>query len=465
MSRHRGSSAGGGTEVSGYRLLGEIGRGGFSAVMLAEDLAAGRRVALKVARGRDAQTLARFAVEARVGSRLASARGIVGVLAETRTRDGRPVLVLPYYDLGSAGSLLAEGERLPLAGVVQLVRQVAQGLAAMHGQQILHRDVSPRNILRSSELGAGLGDLGCARAVNSVEQSPWTEALTPGYGAPEAGVQDAVQTVVSDVYGLAATTWALSTGEPPYGDPPDRAAVDLLARYDLRRWQARPPVERLLAAGVPPPVGTVLAGALDPDPSRRPASVREFSDALAAATEHGLIDQSTVDRPAAAAVSPLQPPEFAARPADPTQLAGGAPARRVRARRRRWVPLVVAAACFLVAYGVVSLLSGSEDEQKPPASTLAPSTPATEKPAGPPRDLRITADAGGRIDLAWTAPSDPDVVVVLYRSVGGAGWAPVGPGVGGRATVPRVGTGRYCFRLAVVIGAKPGGTGEPVCTG
>jgi len=51
----------------------------------------------------------------------------------------------------------------------------------MHGMHFLHRDVPPRNILRSSEFGTGLCDLGCARAVNSVEQSARTEALTPGY--------------------------------------------------------------------------------------------------------------------------------------------------------------------------------------------------------------------------------------------------------------------------------------------
>jgi len=121
----RFARGGDGADVSGYRLLGEIDSGGFSTVHLAEDLTAGRRVALKVARTRDADVRERFAVEARVGALLASARGIVAALGVARTRDGRPVLVLPYYDLGSAGSLLADGDRLPLPAVVALVRQVA----------------------------------------------------------------------------------------------------------------------------------------------------------------------------------------------------------------------------------------------------------------------------------------------------------------------------------------------------
>ena len=71
---------GGGADVSGYRVLGEIGSGGFSTVYVAEDLAAGRRVALKVARSREAEVRERFAVEARVGALLASARGVVAAL-------------------------------------------------------------------------------------------------------------------------------------------------------------------------------------------------------------------------------------------------------------------------------------------------------------------------------------------------------------------------------------------------
>jgi eukaryotic-like serine/threonine-protein kinase len=498
VTAHRGwrpfARGGDGGAVSGYRLLGDIGSGGFSTVHLAEDLTAGRRVALKVARSRDVEVRERFAVEARVGALLASARGIVAALGVTRTRDGRPVLVLPYYDLGSAGSLLAEGDRLPLPAVVALVRQVAQGLDAMHGMHFLHRDVSPRNILRSSELGTGLCDLGCARAVNSVEQSPRTEALTPGYSAPEATLDGEVQTVASDVYGLAATTWALLTGEPPYGPPPDPRALDLVARYELRRCQSRPPADRLLAGGIPRAVVDVLGSALDPDPSQRPALVRTFGDALGAAAATGVSPSGPAarmptDRPALLTgqaapitpVGPLRPPgagvavvgstEVAESDAGTGRAAGrgrAGPGQGRRSSRRRWVPVVVVVTCFLAAYGIVWLVSGSGQHPAAPSST--PSRTATAPAAATaaaPRDLHIVGRGGGQVTLAWTPPVSPNAVTVLDQSAGGAGWKAVEARLGGRAVVTLENpVGRYCFRLRVVVGAGPGSApGNEVCTG
>jgi hypothetical protein len=492
VTAHRGwrpfAHGGDGADVSGYRLLGEIGSGGFSTVHLAEDLTASRRVALKVARSRDADVRERFAVEARMGALLASARGIVAALGVTRTRDGRPVLVLPHYDLGSAGGLLADGDRLLLPAVVALVRQVAQGLDAMHGMHFLHRDVSPRNILRSSELGTGLCDLGCARAVNSVEQSPRTEALTPGYSAPEATLDREVQTVASDVYGLAATTWALLAGEPPYGPPPDSRALDLVARYELRRCQRRPPVDRLLAEGIPQPVVDVLVPALDPDPSQRPALVRTFGDALAAAVATGFGQSGPAaplwpDRPAlltgpAASVTPvgpLRPPAAGVAAAGATEVAGsGAATGRAAAGRqpgpgrrrhwRRWVPAVVVLTCFLAAYGIVSLVSGSGKGAPVPSSTPRSTATAPPTAAAAPRDLRIAGDRGGQVTLAWTPPVN--AVTVLYQSADGAGWKPVGPQRDGRAVVTLESpASRYCFRLQVVVGGGSGSApGNEVCT-
>jgi serine/threonine protein kinase len=266
-------------QVEGYRSLTQIGSGGFSTVWVATESDVGRKVALKVARARDGETRRRFSAEAEIGRRWAATQGIVGILGLTQAADGRPVLVMPYYDQGTAADLLPVEHRLPAAGVADLVRQVAQGLDAMHRQQYVHRDVSPRNILRSREMGYAMGDLGCTRPANSIVQSPWTEALTPGYAAPEASDRTRVQTITSDVYGLAATAWALLTGVPPHGFPPDPSALELTVRYELRRTR-RPAVDPLLQAGLSAGRADLLASALDPDPTRRPAGVLALADVL-----------------------------------------------------------------------------------------------------------------------------------------------------------------------------------------
>ena len=456
---------------------------------LAEDLVRRRRVALKIARSRGQDARERFAFEARIGSQLAPVRGIVGVLAQERTGDGRPVLVLPYYDRGSAEDLLAEESRLALPDVLRLVAQIAQGLDAMHGQQYLHRDVSPRNVLRSTELGAGLGDLGCARPVNSVEQPAWTQALTPGYCAPEAAIDTDVQSVASDVYGLAATTWALLCGEPPYGAPPLPESSDLTNRYELRRNQAAPDPERLIGTGIPREVAQVLRTALDPDPSARPARARELSGALTAALTGREGRSHATGTPAAAgdgaddpgvAVGPLRPDVPAGVGIQVTRLAGTRGDARPPAPRRlasvlsflrRRPGIAVVVACFLLAYGAVRSVSGPHDDGRrdglPGTSDRAGPSPEPGRPTSPaPDDLRVTEADGHRAVLSWTPPTDPDAVTMLYRSVDSAPWEPVGPRPDGRAVVASDGSShRYCFRLQVVVGAGPGSTGPAVCTG
>jgi hypothetical protein len=463
-------------EVEGFRLLEVIGSGAFSVVHLAEEVGAQRRVALKVARSKDAVTRRRFEAEGRIGERLVAVRGVVGTLRQTRSRDGRPVLVMPYYDLGSADTLLRDGIRPGLDELAEMIGQAAQGLEAMHAQHLLHRDVSPRNLLRSTELGAALGDLGCARLINSTEQPPWTEAFTPGFAAPEAR-QDTAQTIASDVYGLAATTWALLTGAPPYGPPPDPDA-ESLGSYEWRRMTAAPPPAGLLAVGVPEEAARVLSRALHPDPSRRPARVWDISEALrlasssAPATAHaGMTPKSRGPNPA---VGPLQPPVAARRPVEPTELSPAARTADGRRRRtgrwmpgRRWMRLFAVALCFLVAYGVVEALTGSDDPAKPD-SAPSPSAAASGAPVAgiAPQDLEIAADRGGELVLRWTPVRSPGAVSVIYRSAAGGGWEAVDAATaGGRAVVaaedPAV---RQCFKVVVVVGANPSVSSNETCT-
>ncbi len=99
--------AAGGTDVVGYRVLHQVGAGGFSTVYAAEEIGRERQTALKIARDRSRQTRDRFDFEAEIGQRLVAARGVVGVLEQTRTTDGVPVLVMPFYDRGTAAELLA----------------------------------------------------------------------------------------------------------------------------------------------------------------------------------------------------------------------------------------------------------------------------------------------------------------------------------------------------------------------
>ena len=90
--------------------------------------------------------------------------------------------------LVAGGTLEARMERpLPVASIVELVSQVADGLAYAHGQGIFHRDVKPTNVLLASADWAMLGDFGIARALGDMTRlaGPYGTIGTPAYMAPE----------------------------------------------------------------------------------------------------------------------------------------------------------------------------------------------------------------------------------------------------------------------------------------
>ncbi len=105
---------------------------------------------------------------------------------------------------------------LPPAEVLEAARQAAEALEYVHGQQVVHRDVKPHNLLMAGD-GVVLVDFGVAREVTA---DAGTRGIgTPRFMAPEVLVGEGVSPR-SDVYGLAATVWTLLSGSPPaYGDP------------------------------------------------------------------------------------------------------------------------------------------------------------------------------------------------------------------------------------------------------
>ena len=119
-------------------------------------------------------------------------------------------------DLNS--QLREQGEPgLPLEEVIDYAHQAAEALSYVHGQNVVHRDVKPHNFVLGED-GLVLVDFGVARE-EELEDGGTRAMGTPLYMAPEVMVGEEVS-ARSDVYGLAATIWALLLGKPPaYEDP------------------------------------------------------------------------------------------------------------------------------------------------------------------------------------------------------------------------------------------------------
>jgi len=230
ITEHR-EPAGTAIAVGRYLLHGEIARGGMATVHLARligDEGFSRIVAAKRLHPRLAEDegfLAMFLAEARITSKLRH-RNIVPVL-DVVTSDGQVVLVQEYVHGAPLHWLLdqarLEGRRVPIEIALSIACQVLSGLHAAHvltdelGQplDVVHRDVSPHNVMIATDGTARLLDFGVAKT--SVATHPTQAGTYQGkvaYSAPEQLRGAAMPQ--SDVYSLAVVLWELLVGQRMY---------------------------------------------------------------------------------------------------------------------------------------------------------------------------------------------------------------------------------------------------------
>jgi eukaryotic-like serine/threonine-protein kinase len=248
--------------ASRYRLREQIAAGGTGEVWRADDAVLGRAVAVKLLRPEyagHAETLARFQAEARHAGRLAHP-GIVQVFDYGQDHQaGVPFLVMELIDGPSLAAVLAGGPQRP-PWVLDMIGQVAAGLAAAHAVGLVHRDIKPANLLLAPGGIVKITDFGIASAAGS---APLTQAgmlaCTPGYLAPERAA-GSLAGPASDLYSLGIVAWEALIGRPPFtGTPLDIALAH--AHRDL------PPLPASVPAGLAALVAALTAG----HPAARPS--------------------------------------------------------------------------------------------------------------------------------------------------------------------------------------------------
>lgn len=272
-----------GDEVGGYRVLRALGRGGSGAVYLVADEGGGE-AALKLVDTSDAGARKRLARE--VAALQALRHPAVPRVLDAELDDADPFVVFEFIAGPSLSQRVASGGPLPPPQVAALAVALAEALAAVHAAGVVHRDVTPANVLLGRN-GPVLIDFGLSHHQDD-DRLTRTGLVsgTAGYVAPEV-IDGAEPTAASDDWALAATLAFAASGHAPFG-----TGTGALGRT--------------LAGDLRPDVPLTLARALTAAPQFRPGP-RELAAALAFgddADSTALLDTSLYGTVPATVVAP-----------------------------------------------------------------------------------------------------------------------------------------------------------------
>jgi serine/threonine-protein kinase len=287
-----------GTEVGGYKIERELGRGGMGVVYAATHPMIGKRAAIKVLKptlSDNPATVERFLQEARSVNQIGHP-GIVDIFAFGSLPDGRRYLVM---DLLEGESLRRRVKRGPLhvSEAVLVIDEIASALIAAHGKGFIHRDLKPDNVFLVALPGrtdVKLLDFGLAKLKPGAGQRAYRTATgaqlgTPDYMSPEQlrGSGDVDER--SDTYSLGITAFEILTGERPHRFSD--------GTFDLEK----PPAETLAALPmVAPELAQVVAQMMSANADDRPslASIRTLMKRLRNALPSMSVVAMEVQRPA-----------------------------------------------------------------------------------------------------------------------------------------------------------------------
>ena len=398
-----------------YEILGVLGEGGVGRVYRARHAHLERDVALKVLGPRalsDPTARRRFARESAIACELRHDH-LVKTL-DAGTVDGVSFIAMELLDGDTLDRVLQRAGRLDWATAASLVMPVADALALLHGQGILHRDVKPSNIMVGPDGTVRLLDLGLARHVDATRFTGQDEVVgTLLYCAPEL-FEGGPCTNATDLWSLGCVLFDLIAGHG-YRDP-RRGTAEIIAAI-LNEDLVLPPKA---AAGVPPELTTLLRRLVDRRHDRRESSALRVHAALS-----GLVERRPAPaRPAlpAGQVAPARAPDDSWDESGPATVPLSPQARRAAtpagAKPLRVSPRVVAGATLLAVcltpLAVLTRTGVSPGGAQTPGAR-ASSRASAEDQAPPAQPLTQQWRLIGRADLADLDTLGPPAWAAITR--------------------------------------------------
>ena len=414
-----------GSQIAGYRLEEQIGRGGMAVVYRAYDSRLDRHVALKILApglALDDAFRQRFIRE----SRAAAAVDHPNIIPVFDAGEAKSVLFIAmrFVHGGDVRTLLDAVGPLPAARAADITSQVASALDAAHARGLVHRDVKPANMLLDATAGGGdrqdhvyLSDFGLSK--QSLSQTGLTAQGqflgTLDYVAPEQ-VEGRPVDGRADQYALACASFELLAGAPPFNRGEGLAVVWAKLSED-------PPLLSPRREDLPGAIDDVMARGMARVPAERFASCGEFAAALRDVL--GLRSPDSGPR----SVPPVpQPPTEIAMPAAPSAAPPEDPGAAAPAARfsppdaGSAAPLAAGSAALA---GADQAGSAAPPGSYPPAGSAAPPAPAAPSapppasagpsaPGGPPTEVARVSGSGSTRPGLTEPSSQPD-----YRASAG----------------------------------------------
>jgi len=402
-----------------YQIGDVVGQGDMSVVLLGRDLRLDREVAIKLLRGDlvgDELSEARFRREARNASSL-NHPAIVGVYDTGETDgdaepdvngSGAPFIVMEYVDGQTLRELIARDGAITPRRAAEIAADVCSALDFSHRHGIVHRDVSPRNILLTSAGAVKVMDFGVARPMVDRTGAPVSSATPSGaqYLSPEQARGEPVD-ARSDVYGMGCVLFEMLTGQPPF-------TAESAVAVAQRHVQDTPASPSAIKPAIGAELDEIVLTALQKDPLDRYQTAAAMRTALARALSRlprpmaaAALQPAAGRRPRTSAGAAGSPPLLA----PPVSMITGddfGPDERSRAKRM-WGFIGIALVCTLLLAGAGWLTMQVLTAAPPPAPVSVPELtgkPLDEVTAilqeknlslGAVSEVESTADASGKV--------------------------------------------------------------------
>jgi serine/threonine-protein kinase len=266
------------SQLGRYEIIGELGQGAMGIVYKAKDplidrILAIKTISLNLAMDEKDEYEARFYQEAKAAGRL-SHPNIVTVYDVGKSGD-IAYIAMEFLEGRELRDVLNEGPRLPVDQVLDIVMQVALGLAYAHEHGIVHRDVKPSNIMVIRDGHVKITDFGIARMASSTVQTQAGVVLgSPKYMSPEQVLGKSIDQR-SDIFSLGVMLYEMLAGQAPFVGDTINAVM-----YQTMNTVPAPP--SALNSEVPAMLDFIITKALAKELDHRYQNAKEFADDLRA---------------------------------------------------------------------------------------------------------------------------------------------------------------------------------------